>query len=395
MSVLPAPKEDFIDLEGKVHLATGGQPPLLVRHREAFYAFAADKARGMDGYDQHWAVVDETRELLAPHFALAADEIALIGNASEGLSKPFSIEWREGDNAVVCEQDYASGRYAWRGWRVSVSKSDWCRVTAGGSRPAICSSLRRATKAVYVSQVNAMTGQLVDIEPLSTALTDTPTTLLLDASHALGVVPVRADLADFTVSSCYKFVLGIHEGVFAWNRARRPDFLPFGVGWAAASPGAHGDHYLLKPDARRVEFGNAGHLGAYLLCESLQYLESFGIEAIQSHAQTLARRLAAGMTANGSEVMTPDAPGEQAGNAAFVCAETGAFVKKAEADGIYVWGDNNRIRASAHVFTTEADVDFFGKNCRTTCKAATTQLLASPAYSAPGLPLTVVRHMSR
>ena len=70
----PAPKEDFIDLEGKVHLATGGQPPLLVRHREAFYAFAADKARGMDGYDQHWAVVDETRKLLAPHFALAADE---------------------------------------------------------------------------------------------------------------------------------------------------------------------------------------------------------------------------------------------------------------------------------------------------------------------------------
>ena len=235
-------------------------------------------------------------------------------------------------------------------------------VPGNGWRVEPCNLLAACdarTKAVYVSQVNAMTGQLVDIEPLSTALTDTPTTLLLDASHALGVVPVRADLADFTVSSCYKFVLGIHEGVFAWNRARRPDFLPFGVGWAAASPGAHGDHYLLKPDARRVEFGNAGHLGAYLLRESLQYRESFGIEAIQSQAQTLARRLVAGMTANGCEVMTPDAPGEQAGNAAFVCMETGAFVKKAEADGIYVWGDNNRIRASAHVFTTEADVDFF------------------------------------
>ena len=361
MSVLPAPKTDFIDLEGKVHLATGGEPPLLVRHREAFDAFAADKARGMDGYDQHWAVVDETRELLAPHFALAADEIALIGNASEGIVKALSsIEWREGDNAVVCERDYASGRYALAGLaRFGVE----IRLVPGNGWRVETRDLLAAcdarTKAVYVSQVNAMTGQLVDIEPLSTALTDTPTTLLLDASHALGVVPVRADLADFTVSSCYKFVLGIHEGVFAWNRARRPDFLPFGVGWAAASPGAHGSRYLLKPDARRVEFGNAGHLGAYLLRESLQYLESFGIEAIQSQAQTLARRLAAGMTANGCEVMTPDAPGEQAGNAAFVCMETGAFVKKAVADGIYVWGDNNRIRASAHVFTTEADVDFF------------------------------------
>jgi len=361
MSVLPAPKSDFIGLEDKIHLATGGEPPLLVRHRESFEAFAADKARGMDGYDQHWAVVDEARALLAPHFSLAADEIALIGNASEGIVKALSaIDWAAGDNAVVCERDYASGRYALAGLERFdveirlVPGNDW-RVETDD----LLAACDTRTKAVYVSQVNAMTGQLVDIEPLSTALAGTPTILLLDASHALGVVPVRADLADFTVSSCYKFVLGIHEGVFAWNRARQPEFLPFGVGWAAASPGERADRYRLKPDARRVEFGNAGHLGAYLLRDSLQYLERFGIDAIQAHAQTLARRLAAGMAANGCEVMTPQAPGEQAGNAAFVCPDTKAFVEKAEADGIYVWGDNNRIRASAHVFTTETDVDFF------------------------------------
>ena len=91
MSVLPAPKTDFIGLEGKVHLATGGEPPLLVRHREAFDAFASDKARGMDGYDQHWAVVDETRTLLAPHFALAADEIALIGRRGRGAARPWIV----------------------------------------------------------------------------------------------------------------------------------------------------------------------------------------------------------------------------------------------------------------------------------------------------------------
>ena len=36
--------------------------------------------------------------------------------------------------------------------------------------------------------------------------------LILDASHTLGIVPVQGHLADFTVSSCYKFALGIHEG---------------------------------------------------------------------------------------------------------------------------------------------------------------------------------------
>ena len=59
--LLPAPKGDFIGLDDKIHLATGGEPPLLHRHRDAFEAFAADKARGMDGYANHWRVVDAVR----------------------------------------------------------------------------------------------------------------------------------------------------------------------------------------------------------------------------------------------------------------------------------------------------------------------------------------------
>ena len=204
-----------------------------------------------------------------------------------------------------------------------------------------------------------MTGQLIDITPLSAALKDTPTILLLDASHALGVVPVRGGLADFTVSSCYKFALGIHEGVFAWNQHRHPGFIPFGVGWAAASAGARADEFRRKPGAQRVEFGNAGHLGAYLLRESLDYLAGFSMKAVSGHAQGLCRQLIAGMEANGLEVMTPSAPGEQAGNAAFVCEDPRAFVAKAEADGIYVWGDNGRVRVSAHLFTSNDDVETF------------------------------------
>ena len=64
-----------------------------------------------------------------------------------------------------------------------------------------------------------------------------------------------------------------------------------------------------------------------------------------------------GMTALNLDVMTPAEPGEQAGNAAFACDDPAAIVAAAEADGIYLWGDNGRIRASAHVFTTKEDVE--------------------------------------
>ena len=358
---LPAPRSDFIGLEDKIHLATGGEPPLLTRHRDAFEAFAADKARGMDGYENHWRIVDMVRAQLAPMMGLAPKDIALIGNASEGIVKVLSsIEWRDGDNVVVSERDYASGRYALaslqdKGVEIRTVPARRWRIETDD----LLAACDTRTRALYISQVNAMTGQLIDIAPLSTALAGSPTALLLDASHALGVVPVRGDLADFTVSSCYKFALGIHEGVFAWNQHRHPDFIPFGVGWAAASAGARADEFRRKPGAQRVEFGNAGHLGAYLLRESLDYLAGFGMEAVSGHAQGLCRQMITCMEANGLEVMTPSAPGEQAGNAAFVCEDPRAFVTKAEADGIYVWGDNGRVRVSAHLFTSNDDVETF------------------------------------
>ena len=358
---LPLPKSDFIGLDDKIHLATGGEPPLLTRHRDAFEAFAADKARGMDGYANHWRIVDAVRDRLAPMVGLSADEVGLIGNASEGIVKALSsIDWRTGDNVVVSERDYASGRYALaslvqRGVEVRMVGTRGWRIETDD----LVERCDARTRAVYISQVNATTGQLIDIAPMSRTLADGPTMLLLDASHALGVVPVRGDLADFTVSSCYKFALGIHEGVFAWNKTRHPDFEPFGVGWAAANAGDSPDEFRPKDGARRVEFGNAGHLGAYLLRESLDYLGQCGLDAVTAHAQSLCRDMIDGMAALDLDVMTPAAPGEQAGNVAFACDNPAEIVAKAEADGIYVWGDNGRIRASAHVFTTQGDIETF------------------------------------
>ena len=358
---LPAPKSDFIGLEGKIHLATGGEPPLLKAHRDAFERFAADKAGGFDGYFSHWDLADEVRVLLASMLSLEPGDIALIGNASEGIAKVVSsIPWREGDNVVAAALDYASGRYALsnlqsRGVELRLVPAEGWTI----SIEDLLAACDERTRLLYVSQVNATTGQLLDIEALSHALSDGPSVLLVDASHAMGVVPVRGDLCDFLVCACYKFLLGVHDGILAWNRRRRPGFEPFGVGWAAADAGESPAHYSLTPDARRAEYGNVSHLGAYLLRDSLLYLESFGIEAIAAHAQALSGRLVQGMAALGLEVMTPATRQERAGNAAFRCADPEAVVRKAAAEDILVWGDNGRVRASAHLFTTTQDVETF------------------------------------
>src|SRR3546814_4898816 len=93
------------------------------------------------------------------------------------------------------------------------------------------------TGLVYVSQVNALTGQHVDLETIAAGLAGSPTALLVDASHAFGAVPLRADLSDFLVSACYKFALGVHDGILVWNQRRQPDFAPGTAGWASEMAG--------------------------------------------------------------------------------------------------------------------------------------------------------------
>lgn len=356
---LPASRDDFIGLEGKIHLATGGEPPLLVRHREAFERFARDKSQGFEGYWTHWQVDDEVRAAVARMARAEPGDVALLGNASDGIAKVVSgIDWRAGDCVVAPELDYASGRYALaslkrlgvelrlvpaRGWVLDESEL----VAACDAR----------TRLVYVSQVNALTGQHVDLDAISAGLAGTPAMLLVDASHAFGAVPLRADLADFTVSACYKFALGVHDGVLLWNRRRQPDFAPGTAGWASATAGVTPADYVLKPDARRFEYGNAGHLGAYLLRESLAYLESFGIEAVAVHIRSLAECLIIGLANLGLDVMTPAGAEHHAGNVCFRCADPEVLMHRAAEEAILVWADNGRVRISAHLFTTQEDME--------------------------------------
>jgi len=359
MLSLPAAKSDFIGLQGKVHLSTGGEPPLLKAHHSAFTRFAANKGNGMEGYRSHWAMVDEVRAGIAGMTGLSAQDIALTGNASEAIEKVVSsFDWKPGDNVVTPALDYASGRFALgqlqaKGVSLRLVTSERWHIDTD----KLLSACDDNTRLVYISQVNALTGQHLNIDAISSALRHAPTALMVDVSHAIGVVPVRGDLCDFLVSCCYKFLLGIHDGILGWNRKRWPEFVPAGVGWHAATSNAGG--FAIKADAQRAEYGNVGHLGAYVLKSSIDYLNGFGIDAIADHVLPLSRRLVDGMKAAGLDVMTPDDSGQRAANAAFHHPDTEKFVRKAQKDGVLVWGDNDRIRASAHLFTTEADVDRF------------------------------------
>ena len=357
---LPAPHSDFIGLSADtVHLATGGQPPLLKAHERAFAEFAADKARGQAGYENHWQVAGDAKRLLAMLTGIAADDHAFVGSASEAINKVISsLDWRTGDNVVVADKDYASGRFA----LLRLAKLDVeARIVKSSGWAIDAEQLLAAcderTRMLYISQVTSLSGQRFDIACLSTQLAGRDIVLLVDASHALGVIPVDAKLADFTVSSCYKYLCATHMGVLAWNRQRRPNFDPLAIGWASAKASADGQSYTLHSDASRAQSGNPNHLDVYMLKHSLEYLHGFGLPDISRHVMVLSNRLHEGLSGLGLEVITPAAAAARAGNVAFATSVDRDIRMRAANDGIQVWDGGGRVRASAHLFNSEQDVD--------------------------------------
>ena len=363
-----APKSDFIALEGTSSLVAGGETPLLKRHRDAFEAYAHDKARGFVGYWDHWSVNEEVRSLLADMLELQADDVSLTGSASEGIAQVISsIDWRKGDNAVTAEMEYASGRFAFSGLRKfgvdarTVDARGW-RIDA----EQLVEACDDRTRLVYISQVNYQTGQQVDIDYLSAELASRGIPLLNDVSHALGVTPVDGRQADFLVCCGYKWLLATQTGIFVWNRKRWPTFEPRGIGWRSAASHEIKGEFTPRNDANRAQVGNSNHLDVYLLRESLKYIQEVGVDKIRQHVLRLGDTLLATLNELGVEIITPESHDERAGNICFVHPDPRKIVDLAAAENILLWGDVGRIRVSIHLFNDEADIgklnEFLSRN---------------------------------
>lgn len=354
------PKDEFIGLEGVCHLATGGQPPLLRAHRRAYAAFEHDKAIGMAGYERHWEVGLRVKAQLAAMTGLEPGDFGLLGNASEGIVRAVSaIPWQAGDNAVSAELDYKSGRAALAmlgGAGVAlrlVPPVGW-----ETSEQAILAACDGRTRLVYVSHVNAHTGQRADLAALSAALRPRGIALLVDASHSIGAIPVPGRCCDFLVASTYKFLLSPHAGVFAWNRRAWPDFAPQAAGWHSTEAEAPG-RFAYAEGGQRAEIGNSNHLTVYLMEESLKVLAAVEATALERHILGLTGELRRGMTALGLELLTPEAEAARGPNVCFAHPAPRAVADLAAGDGILLWGEAGRLRASAHGFVSGEDVAQF------------------------------------
>jgi selenocysteine lyase/cysteine desulfurase len=355
------PKTSFIGIEHVAHLATGGEAPVLRANLQAATRFLLDKGDGMPGRERFFTTADRTRAALAVRLGGRAEDIAFLGSASEGLHVASEgIDWRPGDNVVVGQSEFPSVLLAWQRLRPRGVEVRAVGREAVVAPAEFAGAVDGRTRVIAVSHVAYLTGARHDLRRLRGLADRVGARLVVDASHALGVVPVDGTLCDVVVACCYKWLLAVHGvGVFYVNSRRWPDLAAPWVGWHSThreEDWRRRTEYRLQADGSRFEAGNPPFLPVYILDSALRVLDALDPRAVEAHVLALGGTLRAGLVKLGLPVLTPEAPEERAGNLVFATDRSVDVEHALRSAGVLVWSGDGRVRLSGHAYNDESDV---------------------------------------
>jgi selenocysteine lyase/cysteine desulfurase len=213
--------------------AAEGLPPDHLRR--ALTSYHEDKSSGTPGRRNLHQVEAEALQAAACLLRTSAQDIAFLSSASEGLNLlANSIAWRSGDEVLITDLEFASNILVWLrlkelGVRLRVVHSESGMIQL----EQLESQIGRATRLVSISQVSYKTGTQIRFLPeLAQAIHRVGGILCVDATQALGRVPVSVDGIDYLVASSYKWLLGVHGlGIVFFAPELQERLLPGAVGW--------------------------------------------------------------------------------------------------------------------------------------------------------------------
>lgn len=342
---LQAAIDSFTNPRGYLAVASVGLPP-----RQTVEALTADlaswSAADIDPprYDRF---VESSRLLYARIVGVPADRVAQ-GSQTSVLTSLIAGAIPDGAEVLVPEGDFSSIIFPFQqraGIRVRTVPL-----------AALADSITEDTWLVAFSHVQSATGVVADLDAILDAAARHDAFTFCDVTQAAGVIPVEASRFDVTVCHTYKWLCS-PRGVAFLTLSERfdPLVVPVQAGWYAGDSvwtSTYGPAMNLAPDARRFDVSTAWHswVGAE---QSLALFAGLDIPEVWELTSGLGDALcdALGIPQQHQAIVTwPDA--------------TGGDLAKLRAAGVRAAGRAGRLRASFHLWNTEADVDLVANALR-------------------------------
>jgi cysteine desulfurase / selenocysteine lyase len=342
--------------------AAEGLPPLA--GEQAMTMYWREKSRGTPGRARLFEMQEETEQAAARLLGTSAKDVVLLANSSEALNLlANSIPWQAGDEVLISDLEFPSNVVVWLrlkeiGVRLIVipTQGGVMRLEDWTSR------LSPRTRVVSLSQVSYMSGTQVPFLPtLAQEAHRAGALVCVDATQALGRVPVSVEGVDYLVASSYKWLLGSHGlGIVYVSPEIRERLRPGTAGWYSVDSVFNEERFesfTPKTCAGQLQAGMPNFPGLFALKAGMDFLLSVGVDRLDCELRPLVKALRNGLEEQGLDLLTPAAPEFASGIVSFRCSDAAARAEALAGEGVIVWGGDGRIRISVHVYNDQDDIN--------------------------------------
>jgi selenocysteine lyase/cysteine desulfurase len=321
-----------------LNTATFGLPPAPAW--DALQTALAQWRGGATSFEAWMPATERARSAFATMTGVAAEGVA-IGASVSSLLGPFAASLPDGTRVVAPENDFTSLLFpflaqAGRGVDVALVPLE-----------KLAESIDASTDVVAFSAVQSSSGVIAALGDIAAAARHHGALTVVDATQALGWLPLDASRFDVVAAHAYKWLMSPRGTAFmSLGPALGERIVPSAAGWFAGEDvfGTYYDGPLrLAASARRFDTSPAwfSWVGT---APALELINEIGVDAIHAHDVRLANRFRAGL-------------GLPEGDSAIVSTDVEGAQDAFERAGILAAVRAGGLRASFHIYNTDADVD--------------------------------------
>ena len=314
--------------------------------------------------------VKQVRELCARFIGAEAEEIALLGPTSLGLSLfANGLPWEAGDEVVCYAADYPANVYPWldlrrRGVIVKLLQPP----RPGEITPElVAAALTPCTKLVALASCHFFSGYRIDVDAIGRMLRERGVLFSLDAIQTLGAFPLNVEHVDFLSADAHKWMLGPLAIGIVYVKKRHFDLCrPTLLGaWNVHSPNfVAQDEIRFVPTAQRYEPGVLNISGIYGMRAAIEMFLHHGMERVAARILELTAFLASRLRERGYEIHSPTEGASASGIITFRHPQRSAAALHATLEKAAVVCSlrhdregRDYLRFSPHFYNTETELE--------------------------------------
>ncbi len=354
----------------KIFLAHAGVTALPGPVADAVCAYTRLCAENPQEFGDVLRDVKLARRVCADFIGAGADEIALLGPTSLGLSLfANGIPWREGDEVLCYHGDYPANVYPWIELRRRGVIVRYLEPAQPGeiTPELVAAALTPRTRLVALASAHFITGYRIDVDAIGQLLHARDILFSLDAIQTLGAFPTRVTHVDFLSADAHKWMLGpLAIGIVFVKKERFELLRPTLLGaWNVVSPNFQAqDEVQFVPTAQRYEPGVLNIAGIYGMRAAIELITSHGIDTVAARLLELKAHLLAQIEPLGFRVFGPREGANASGITTFrhesascaklfVALENAGIVASLRLDR----EGREHLRFSPHLYNTEVELD--------------------------------------